>query len=203
MLAFGLGLALCYGGSCLFHAVPLSLEETFNLVDHLGIYTLIAGTVTPIALVVLRGWWRLGLLALIWLLAVTGTVLRLTTELPLAYRTGFYLLMGWIGCITYAELARHLSHAKLRPMWVGGLFYSAGAIFNAAHWPRLAPPVFGTHELFHLFVMAGSLCHYHFMLAVLVPYRRPVPVPVSVPAAEGAEVPDLALPTLSRRAAES
>src|SRR3954447_1336088 len=78
LLAFGLGLALCYGGSCLFHAVPVRLEETFNLVDHIGIYTLIAGTVTPIALVVLRGWWRLGLLALIWLLAVTGTVLRLT-----------------------------------------------------------------------------------------------------------------------------
>jgi hemolysin III len=182
MLVFGLGLALCYGGSCLFHSVPARLARPFNLLDHIGIYTLIAGTVTPIALVVLRGWWRLGLLGLIWLLAATGIVLRLSTNLPLSCRTGFYLVMGWIGCVTYFELVRHLSHAKLRPMWVGGLFYSVGALINLAQWPALAPPVFGAHELFHLFVMVGSLWHYYFMLAVLVPYERPALA--AVPAGE-------------------
>jgi hemolysin III len=187
MLIFGLGLVLCYGGSCLFHSVPARLAHACNLLDHIGIYMLIAGTVTPIALVVLRGWWQTGLLGLIWLLAATGIALRLSTNLSLAQRTAFYLVMGWIGCATYIELARHLSHARLRPMWVGGLFYSIGALINLAHWPALAPPVFGAHELFHLFVMVGSLWHYHFMLAVLVPYERPAVA--AVPATDLSTLP--------------
>jgi hemolysin III len=199
LLVFGIGLALCYGGSCLYHAVPPRLSEACNVLDHIGIYTLIAGTATPIALVVLRGWWRAGLLTTIWLLALVGIVVRLSTELPLPVRTGFYLLMGWVGCITYAELVRHLSHAKVRPIWLGGLFYSAGAVINLLHWPVLVPGAFGAHDLFHLFVMAGSLCHYYFMLAVVVPYQRPQAVPAP---AEGGGEPALSFGSLTRQPAE-
>jgi hemolysin III len=181
MLVFGLSLALCYAGSSLYHAVPAELADEFNVLDHIGIYVLIAGTVTPIGLVVLRGWWRTGLLCTIWLMALTGIVLRLATELPLALRTSFYLAMGWVGCVTYFELARHLSHRGVRLIWLGGLLYSAGAVINLVGWPELWPPAFEAHELFHLFVMAGSLCHYYFMLTVVVPFGR-----TTAPVARGA-----------------
>jgi hemolysin III len=115
-----------------------------------------------------------GLLGSLWTLAAAGCVLRVTTDLTLAQRTGLYLAMGWLGCVSYFELVRHLSHAKVRPIWLGGLFYSVGAVLNFAHWPVLWPGVFEAHELFHLFVMAGSLFHYYFMLKVVVPYPRVV-----------------------------
>jgi hemolysin III len=184
MIAFGLGLVACYGGSTLFHAVRAS-EATihgFNILDHSGIYLLIAATCTPIALVVLRGAWRAGLLSLIWVLAVVGVVLCVTeVPMPRWLATSYYLLMGWVGCATYFELASHLSHAAVRPIWIGGLFYSIGAITHLVEWPDLYPDVFGFHELFHVFVMAGSVCHYWFMLHILVPYQR-APVVVIPPA---------------------
>src|SRR5205823_4671285 len=104
----------------------------------------------------------------------------------------------WVGCITYFEMARQLSHAALRSVWLGGLFYSIGAVLNVLHWPNLVPGVFGAHEVFHLFVMAGSLCHYYFMLAVVVPYRRPAVVHVAVEA----QAPLSFRGTLARQAAE-
>ena len=175
MLAFGLGLVLCYGGSWLFHAVRLSPEavDRFNTLDHIGIYVLIAGSCTPIALVVLRGAWRLSLMLLLWLFALVGIVLCLTPlRMPIEVSTALYLVMGWLGCLTYFELASRLSHAAVRPLWVGGLLYSIGAVLNMVGWPTIVPGVFAAHEVFHLFVMGGSLSHYWFMLRVVAPYRR-------------------------------
>jgi hemolysin III len=192
MLIFGLSLMLCYGGSCLFHATPEAYSHFFSALDHIGIYILIAGTVTPIALIVLRGWWRAGLLTTIWVMAVSGILLRLFAEPPLPVRTTFYLVMGWVGCVTYFELARHLSHSGVRPIWIGGLLYSLGAVINLANWPVFAPGIFGAHELFHCFVMAGSLTHYYFVLTVLVPYVRPPDLaPVFAPSLE----PELPFPS--------
>jgi hemolysin III len=87
--------------------------------------------------------------------------------------TAFYLAMGWIGVVTYFELAKRVTHARLWSVWVGGLCYSIGAAINLAGWPDPWPKVFGFHELFHLWVMAGSACHYWFMLTVATPYSRP------------------------------
>jgi hemolysin III len=79
--------------------------------------------------------------------------------------------MGWVGILTYFELARRLSHASVRPMWIGGLCYTIGAVLESLYWPNPWPGVFGHHEIFHLWVMAGAAFHYYFMLAVLTPYR--------------------------------
>jgi hemolysin III len=173
MSVFAVSLVVCFGASGLYHAAPNgSLRNALHLLDYLGIYLLIAGTVTPVALIVLRGWWRRWLLIQIWLLAATGCVLLLTVVVPHWASTTFYVVMGWVGILTYFELARRLSHASVRPMWIGGLCYTIGAVLESLHWPNPWPGVFGHHEIFHLWVMAGAAFHYYFMLAVLTPYRQ-------------------------------
>jgi hemolysin III len=178
MAIFGLGLVACFGGSWLYHSAPLPERDLdwFARFDYIGIYLLIASSATPIGLTILCGRWRLGLLTTLWTLALTGIVLQLTgVELPAAAGTCLYLAMGWVGCVTYFELARCLSHRALCPLWIGGLFYSIGALAYLFQWPTLAPGAFGNHELFHVLVMLGSLAHYYFMLVTVLPYVRPRP----------------------------
>jgi hemolysin III len=79
--------------------------------------------------------------------------------------------MGWGVVFCYDRVARVVSHRALLPVVIGGLFYSAGALMYLAGRPQLWPGVFGTHDLFHLFVIAGSLAHYGFILKVVVPFR--------------------------------
>ncbi len=186
---FTFSLVFCFGASWLFHSVPPEYESCFAILDHIGIYMLIAGTVTPIALVVLRGYWRTGLLTTIWLMALSGSVLCLTIVVPPWLSTGYYLAMGWIGCLTYCELARGLSHAGVRPIWLGGLFYTMGAFIYRANWPILDPVAFTSHDLFHLFVMTGSFCHYYFMYAVLAPYRGRILARATPAAADARPLP--------------
>jgi hemolysin III len=173
MAVFALTLVVCFGASAVFHAAPLGpLREKLHVLDLLGIYLLIAGTVTPVALIVLRGWWRRWLLTQIWLLAAAGCALCLTIIVPYWASTTFYVVMGWVGILTYFELAHRLSHRGVWPLWVGGLCYTIGAVLEALHWPNPLPHLFGHHEIFHLWVMAGAAFHYYFMLAVVTPYAR-------------------------------
>lgn len=175
LLVFGLGLGVCYSASALFHGAPneSGRVELFGIIDHVGIYILIAATYTPIACNLLSGTWRSGTLIVAWGFAVAGSALQLTwgTIPPLA-STGTYLLMGWGAIFCYAEIARRLSHRVLRPMLVGGLFYSIGALLNLLDWPRPWPGVVGAHEVFHVLVMCGSLSHFYFMLTVVAPGPR-------------------------------
>jgi hemolysin III len=183
-LLYGLSLVLCLGASFLYHAAPLELWYLLPL-DHLGIHVLIAGTMTPITLLVLDGRRRVAVLGAIWLIALSGAALqRWLGSFPLWLTTSWYLAMGWGCCIVYAEVARKLSPGELRPLWLGGLFYTVGA-FLLRGWPLLAPGIGGAHEVFHLFVMAGSGCHYWFMIAAVLPCKRahvPAAPPVAAPA---------------------
>jgi hemolysin III len=168
---FGLSLAVCFAGSWLYHAVPPSGMPLCVRLDYIGIYLLIAGTYTPVVLVVLRGRMRWSMLALIWLMGAAGITLRaFAIPLPDEVSTTFYIMMGWVSLLCYVELARRLSHRALCLLWVGGLIYSVGAVMNVLHWPALWPGIFGAHEMYHLFVMAASLCHFVFMVRVVAPY---------------------------------
>jgi hemolysin III len=171
VFVFGLTLFLCYAGSWLYHSVPADLAGLFAKVDHVCIFLLIAGTTTPIGLVVLSGWWRRGLLASIWALAAVGIGARLTSDLSIPELSAFYVVMGWVGLAMYFELARRLSHARVRALWIGGLFYSVGALLNCLGWPVVVPGVVESHEVFHLFVMAGSAWHYCFIRDAVLGYR--------------------------------
>jgi hemolysin III len=172
LLIYGLTLVFCSGCSTLFHGVRLPDEQirTFALLDYMGIYMLIAGTYTPIAWTFLRRHWRLGVLGLVWVWAAIGITIHLTREtVPLWLSTALYLAMGWGAIFCYVELTRRLSHRTLLPVIAGGVLYSLGAVINLVRTPVLWPGVFEAHELFHVFVVAGSLCHFYFILAVVGP----------------------------------
>ena len=175
LLVFGLSLAFCYAASTLYHGlrIPNDRLAAFDRLDRIGIFLLIAGSYTPLAWGLMRGRWRWGTLAAAWLIAAVATVrLAIGGPFPPLWTTGLYLGMGWGVVACYAELARVVSHRALRPLVVGGLFYSVGAVLNLLRWPVLWPGHFGAHELFHLFVLAGSLAHFRLMLQVVVPFGR-------------------------------
>ncbi len=192
LLIFGISLTLCYGVSAAFHAVQLKGELLYRLqrLDHVGIYLLIAGTYTPVAVALLRGAWSWGTLGTVWTVAlVCASRVWYGGVLPIWISTLVYLTMGWGSLFCYCELARGYSHRALVPLPVGGILYSIGALINLARWPVLSPGHFGSHELFHFFVIAGSACHIFFMLKVVIPAAEPVPPPAACSAAKPAEVP--------------
>lgn len=193
LLVYCCSLILCFAGSGVYHSVPKAYEDPFGLADHIGIFLLIAGTVTPVGLVVLHGRLRVALVTGIWLLATIGIVTRLFGEPPLWVRTSFYLGMGWIGCTMYFQLVRRLSHTKVVTLWLGGLFYSIGATINMTwdHFPpQLSSILFSPHAVFHVFVIAGAATQYYFMVAILIPYRRlPAYLDDALPPAHTAVIP--------------
>jgi hemolysin III len=176
LLIFGLSLVVCYGSSALYHAVWLTGGplNRFRRLDHVGIYLLIAGTYTPGAWSLLRRGWRQGTLATVWGFAgLCAARVWFGGILPTWLSTLIYLALGWGVLICYRELARNHSHRTLLSLPLGGVLYSVGALMNLMNWPVLRPGVFGAHELFHFFVLAGSACHVHFMFRVVVPAREP------------------------------
>ncbi len=172
LMIYGLSLIFCSACSTLYHGVHLPREQLkpFDTMDHIGIFMLIAGTYTPIAWTFLQGHWRRSVLGLVWFWAAFGIALRITRETQPAWiATGFYLGMGWGALFCYFEVARRLSHRIMVPIVAGGVLYSVGAIVNLLHAPVLWPGVFQSHELFHVLVVAASLCHFYFMFTVVGP----------------------------------
>ena len=172
---FGVCLVFCYGSSTLWHALQLPENErqVFAILDYAGIFALIAGTTTPILLVVLRGPWRIGSVAVTWLMAAGGVTVSLFQEdVSSRVFTLVYLTMGWGMCFSYFQLTRVLRHRQMILVLLGGLFYSMGAVLNLAKWPVLLAGWVGPHEVFHVFVMAGTVSHFLFMVKVLLPFRH-------------------------------
>ena len=173
LLVFGTSLAVCYLGSTLFHGVRAGRDTIylFERLDHVGIHVLIAGSYTPLAWNLLRGRWRSGTLAAVWLTTLAASTLLLANlRLPPVLSTCEYLSLGWGALFCYFEIARVITHRPLRPLLVGGLLYSVGAVLNLFHWPVIWPGVVGSHEVFHLWVIAGSVAHFWFMLSVVAPF---------------------------------
>lgn len=157
---FGATLILLYTASTLYHALTHSgAKRVFRVLDHSAIYLLIAGTYTPFALGTLRGPWGWSLLGAVWALAALG----ITAKATLGFRfprlsTAIYIGMGWLGVIAFRPLMAHIGTAGIMWLVAGGLCYTAGVIFFA--WERLR---YG-HMVWHLFVAAGSVCHFFAVL---------------------------------------
>ena len=174
LLVYGLSLALCYSASTLYHGVQLEGDRLgfFVRLDSIGIFALIAGTYTPMAWNLMKGPWRTWTLSAVWGTALSAIALIASGRgFPPVLGTAIYLAMGWGFVVCYARISRVVSHRALVPVIIGGVFYSVGAVLNLLHWPALWPGSFGTHDLFHLFVIAGSVAHYWFILRVIVPFE--------------------------------
>ena len=163
---FGGGMILLYLASTLYHWLPLSERGTLNLrkFDHSMIYIYIAATYTPICLIALKGGWGWSLFAAIWTMALAGIISKMFwLNAPRWLSTGFYLAMGWLVIIGVYPLVQALQTGALLWLLTGGIMYSIGAIIYAVKRPDPWPNVFGFHEIFHVFVMAGSFCHFWVM----------------------------------------
>ncbi len=171
---FGASLILLYTASSLYHLLPLSDKGSVILrkIDHMMIYVLIAGTYTPVCLVPLRGGWGWSLLCSIWGIAMVGIILKLLWfNAPRWLYTLFYVIMGWLVVIAAVPLVRSMPAGALGWLAAGGILYSLGALIYGTKWPRLKSKVFGFHEIFHLFVLYGSFCHFWLMLRYVLYIR--------------------------------
>lgn len=168
---FGTGLILLYTFSSLYHLLNVGERATKVLrkFDHIMIYILIAATYTPICLGPLRGPWGWSVFGVVWGIAVIGTVLTsVWLEAPRWLTTCLYLAMGWTVIIAiYPMITIFNDLNMLHSLWwllAGGIFYTIGAAIYALKWPPFKNKYFGFHEIFHIFVMLGSLCHYWFVI---------------------------------------
>lgn len=163
---FGGGMILLYLASTLYHWLPLDERGTMYLrkLDHAMIFVYIAATYTPICLIGLKGAWGWSLFGAVWGLAVAGIITKLFwMNAPRWLSTAFYLGMGWLVIVGVAPLVRALQTGALFWLTLGGVMYSLGAAIYVIKRPDPWPKVFGFHEIFHVFVMAGSFCHFWVM----------------------------------------
>lgn len=161
---YGVSLLLLYTSSSLYHGLNISKRVQYWLkrFDHASIYCLIAGTTTPIALLSLGGTNGWVLFGLLWGAAVLGIIYSFSTNSDSSLlRVTFYLVMGWMSLLFIAPLISALSAAELFWCVTGGVIYTSGAFIYAFDWPRLIPGTFESHELWHLFVLAGSISHFY------------------------------------------
>ena len=158
---FSATIILLYLASTLYHALPAGkAKRVFRILEHSAIYLLIAGTYTPFTLGVLSGAWGWTLFGIIWALAVAGVVLKASSRRPHPIlSTVLYLAMGWVIVIAIDPMFARVPTAGLAWLLAGGLAYTAGVAFFATDW-RLR---YG-HLVWHLFVMAGTACHFFAVL---------------------------------------
>ncbi len=162
---FGASLIMLYTASTLYHLLPLSEKgiKVLRKIDHMMIFVLIAGTYTPVCLVPLRGAWGWSLFGCAWGLAVAGIVMKIFwLSAPRWLYTLIYLGMGWMVAVAFLPLIQSMPEKGIACLVLGGLFYSLGAVIYAFKKPNLHK-WFGFHEIFHLFVIAGSICHFLMM----------------------------------------
>jgi len=168
---FAASMCLLYLASALYHALPHGrAKRLFNVLDHSAIYLLIAGTYTPFTLGPLRGPWGWTLLGLVWGLAALGVALKASRRLDRpALSTGLYLAMGWLVAIAVDPVLENVPAGGLWLLLAGGLAYTAGVVFFVfdSRW-RYA------HFVWHLFVLAGTACHFFAALWYAMPAASPL-----------------------------
>ncbi len=173
MMVFAVSMILLYGASAFYHAINLSpaVISIFRKFDHSMIFVLIAGSYTPVCVLVLSPGPGIPLLIAVWSLAIIGILLKiLWINCPRWLSSTIYIAVGWSVVLVMQPIYATLSHEAFSWLLAGGLFYTVGGIvyalklaaFNDRH------PYFGSHEIFHLFVMAGSFCHFIFMYQFLL-----------------------------------
>lgn len=172
MTVFMISMVLLYATSTIYHSVNCSgrILRIFRKMDHMMIFVLIAGTYTPVCLLTLPKPSGLMLLAAVWGIALVGIFIKgFWITCPKWFSSVLYIAMGWSCLSVLGQLFSLLPLHAFLWLLAGGLIYTAGGIIYALRLPLFDArhPMFGLHEIFHLFVMAGSLCHFVFMFCYL------------------------------------
>lgn len=163
---FGASLILLYTASSVYHLASISERaiKILRRIDHSMIYVLIAGSYTPICLIALRGAWGWSIFGTIWGLTIVGILVKnFWFNAPRWLSTAFYIGMGWLVIIAIYPLAKVLPSGGMAWLFAGGIAYTVGGVIYATKWPKITFRHFGFHEIFHIFVLVGSFCHYWLM----------------------------------------
>ena len=168
MLIFILSMILLYGASAAYHTVTLSerVIRVFRKVDHAMIFVLIAGSYTPVCMLVLEPRFGMPLLIAVWACAAVGIGVKIFwIHCPKWFSSVIYIAMGWLCLFVFVPILNSISPAAFYWLLAGGIIYTIGGVLYAMKLPlfNAKHEIFGSHEIFHLFVMAGSFCHYIFM----------------------------------------
>lgn len=168
MAIFMGSMILLYGASATYHSVDFTGKSlrVFRKLDHMMIFVLIAGSYTPVCLIVLGGKLGYTLLALVWGIAAVGMIVKACwITCPKWFSSVIYIAMGWVCVLVFGPLLKTLSTPAFLWLLAGGIIYTVGGVIYALKLPifNAKHKFFGSHEVFHLFVMGGSVCHFIFM----------------------------------------
>lgn len=172
MAVFIVSMILLYAASTAYHTFDVSQKANRILrkIDHMMIFVLIAGTYTPVCLLVLKGRTGTLLCALVWGIALAGILIKaLWITCPKWFSSALYIGMGWTCVLAFTQLVNSLTPAAFGWLLAGGIIYTIGGVIYALKLPLFNDrhKNFGSHEIFHLFVMGGSTCHFILMYGFL------------------------------------
>ncbi len=170
-IVFSACLAGCFGASALYHRPtwqPVARSWLARL-DHAGIYLLIAGTYTPIGLIILSRAWAVPVLSLVYAGATAAILLKLFwVKAPKVLSAVLALALGWVGVVAYSQIGK-IGAPGIALIGLGGLFYTVGAVIYARRRPDPLPAVLGYHELFHICTLAAAACHWAAIAFFVLP----------------------------------
>ena len=170
LAVFIVSMILLYAASTVYHTIDISegVNRLLRKIDHMMIFVLIAGTYTPVCLIVLGNSAGYRLLALVWAIAAVG-INALWISCPKWFSSCIYIAMGWICVTAFGQILSSLTPGAFGWLLAGGIIYTAGGVIYALKLPLFNSrhKNFGSHEIFHLFVMGGSFCHYMMMYGYL------------------------------------
>lgn len=169
LLVYGVSLVFLFSASATYHMVQVRDKalEVFRKVDHAAIYCLIAGTYTPFCVNALDGFWKWGMLSIIWSLAVVGIVVKVFyIRAPRWLNAGIYVVMGWLAVGAAGQMLAALPVWVLTWLIIGGVIYTLGAVVYITKIFNFKPGVFGFHEMWHIFVLLAAAAHFVAVVGV-------------------------------------
>ena len=168
---YGLSMVCLYTASTLYHCLNVSVPGRLALrkYDHCSIYLLIAGSYTPLCLTILRHSGGIPLACAVWVLALAGTVLTIAKlAIPRWLTSTIYIVMGWLALFAIVPIYRALPAGGFFWLLAVGVLYTVGGVLYAVKWPGRDNPRFGCHEIFHIFILLGSIAHFILMAQVVL-----------------------------------
>jgi len=172
LAVYGFSVILLFAASATYHLVKArpQVVEILRKFDHAAIYLLIAGSYTPICYNMFTGFWKWGMLIIVWSFALIGIGIKIfIIKAPRWVSAGVYLVMGWMSVIAIKEMLTMLPTGALVWLAVGGVIYTIGAVIYATKIFDFFPGKFGFHEIWHIFVILGALAHFIAVLVYVAP----------------------------------